>query len=284
MNNQELKDYIETQEKQHYESLRNLFKWIIGALTILFTAGASIIGANLYQINNKVDLELTEAKEKIAELKSEGKQYLIDAERRANLQIELIEKEAKIAALEAVKIKVERELQTPQVQQFIYSELRSNINDNLDLIVDESFNKASKSFDKLTRETSELNTAFHFAYWNDISQVKFLDSVAYNSNDRRLRETATFLFRKVQSSYKHFYGLNDNKRYSRQIQEKYTQTKDFNDIDLAKFLIDKILVEKESDELTPQFQALIELTGFNIEILEFQKLKKTITEPPYNIR
>ena len=58
MTNEELKNYIETQEKQHYESLRNLFKWISGALTIIFTAGAAIVGANIYQIKDNVKTDV----------------------------------------------------------------------------------------------------------------------------------------------------------------------------------------------------------------------------------
>jgi len=274
MNENELKNFIETQEKRHYESLRNLFQWIIGALTIIFTAGAAIIGANIYQINNRVDNELSEAKKKVEELKLESKQYLIDAKIQSDLQIELIEKEARLQALEAVKFKVEHELQSPQIQQFIYSELRKNINKNLDDLADKSFEKASTEFRELTRQSSDLNTAFQYTLWNDVSKVRHLDSISYYSKDKHLRLIADDLLNNVRKSYTHWYGFKKDKRYSLQFRETYKETSNLNDEELLKYLIDKIWKEDDSEDITKQFYTIMDLYEKPIKLFEFHKLEQ----------
>jgi len=216
---EKLKDFIETQEKKHYQSLRDLFKWIVASLTIIFTAGAAIVGANIYQINENVKNELREAKSEVATLKSESNSFLLSVEKRSNFQVELIEKEAKLNALAAIKLNIEEELQSPVIQQHLYSELRKNINNNLDVLAEESFGKATKDFKKSTRQISELNTAFHYAYWNDISKVKYIDSISYYSRDKDIRDIACDFLNKLSTAYIGWYGFEKNTNYSIQYRE-----------------------------------------------------------------
>jgi len=271
---EKLKDFIETQEKKHYQSLRDLFKWIVASLTIIFTAGAAIVGANIYQINENVKNELREAKSEVATLKSESNSFLLSVEKRSNFQVELIEKEAKLNALAAIKLNIEEELQSPVIQQHLYSELRKNINNNLDVLAEESFGKATKDFKKSTRQISELNTAFHYAYWNDISKVKYIDSISYYSRDKDIRDIACDFLNKLSTAYIGWYGFEKNTNYSIQYRELDKIASGLNDIELRDYLLKKILSEKDSGLLTKEFQAYLNLIEGDIKLLEFHKLKK----------
>ncbi len=273
MTESELKSFIETQEKQHYDSLRNLFKWIIGSLSVIFSVGAAVIGINVYQIKSGISDDLREAKLEIATLKSDSKDQLAELRSRTDLQIDLIKREAQLEALTAVRSKVDYELSSPQVQQFIYSELRQNINNNLDQLVNESFGRASSDFNKMTREVSNLNTMFQYTIWNDVSKVRYLDSVSYLSPDKQIRDVASDLLKNVRDWYSSWSEFDYNTRYSIQYRKKFKETAEMTDEELRKHLRKIVFNESDSELVTLQFQALIDLYEGKLNMFEFQKLK-----------
>jgi len=269
-----LKTHIESQEKQHYESLIKMFKWLMGIVAIVFTAGAGILTYNISEIKENIKTELETSRTYIDTLKSDANRYLAKTKNQADLNIGLIEKEARIEALSAIKIKLANELQKPTVQNYIYSELRNNIDENLDILTRESYDESAREFKDLTRNTSDLIIAYQQAIWNNVDKVKYLDSIAYNSNNKELRENAKYLIDKVRKNYVTYFGLREQKRYSEQIRTIYKETVNYTERELVVYLIKKIESELDSEYLTKQFQSLIEITGSELKVLEFEKLKR----------
>lgn len=274
MNNEE--DQLSAREqKLHYESLINLAKWIVGVIGLIFTVGGGIVGCNVYQINSNLEAEVKESRERVAKISDEALKIIADLERTTDLKISDAEKQIRSEILLTVRANVQEELSTPRLQQLIYSELRTNVKDNLDDLVDESFKDAAKDIDKYITDVGDVNLMYQeFFTFNTVASIRYLDSVRYNSNDRRLRQAAQILIDRAVEEKGKYMGLKSDERFLNQLITFFPQYKDLSDKQVSLKLKKEIFSVDDIESITKYFQVLEDLTDGEIKMYEFSKLKK----------
>ena len=128
--------------------------------------------------------------------------------------------------------------------------------------------------DSLTNKLilSKLNAAFLEATFNNLEQLKFIDSIESGINP--LNNVASIFMERIRANYIYWYGYKKETNPLAEYQKDFPETLKFSAYEMKNYLIQKILSETESDKLTNHFQALLPLIGNTIKLFEFQKLKE----------
>lgn len=263
------------EQKLHYESLISLAKWIVGIIGVIFTVGGGIVGCNVYQINRNLEAEVKESRERVASISEEALKVITNLERATDIKISDVEKQIRSEILLTVRTNVQEELSTPRLQQLIYSELRTNVKNNLDDLAEESFATAAEEIDRYITDVGDLNLMYQeFFTFNTVLSIKYMDSIRYNSNDRRLRQAAqTLIIRSIGEKVKHM-GFKSEERYLNQLVAFFPEYKDLTDKQILSRLKKKISSVDDIGSITKYFQVLEDITDGKIKMYEFSKLKK----------
>lgn len=292
-------EFLETQEKKHYESLISLFKYSLATFATFVALFSTYAGCSIREMKSNVDSIVVQSNKRIdeIELKSDKKLenielkadkkleevmkrselFLENSYRQTQFQVSIIQNEAKNNAIAAAKERVEHELERPQIQNFINSELSKGIDEQLDIIVDESVNKFSKKYIELTKNTIELHIAFQLSFNNRTDKIKFIDSISIYGFDKNLRKIALEYKKQIRENYTEIYfeGHGNSNIYAENFRRNNKSYSNYSDKELALKIIELIgtIKLKPAFLFTDYFMVLKQLTEGEIDLFDFEKLK-----------
>ena len=205
------KDYKSSEEKRHYKSLINFFKFLLGAIAVLTGYVAWIIGGSLNDVKKGASDELSNLKNELQETRKIYEETLInlrtDADKEmANLrdntkimqdfqkdiisiQIAAIREDARNLALSSAKERIDEAFRGNNIQSEIDSTAKRELNGRLDYYV-KNINQSYELMNNLILLSDRV-------YWGDRLALDELDSLAYYSDNINLQKAAkSLLFQK----------------------------------------------------------------------------------------
>ena len=184
-----------SQEKMHYDSLISLFKYVIGATTLLAGVVVFMIGSSLTEIKKTISDDVKESAKKLESVKSDADKTVADTKANAKevlqytrdlttIQINLLKEEAKNLALSSARNKVEEAFKNNNVQTLIDVTARKEINDKLKEVVKEETDKTREVFSYQI----QLTIAFDQIGKRNRESLNYMDSLSNDAENEVIRK------------------------------------------------------------------------------------------------
>ncbi len=212
-----------SQEKLHYDSLISLFKYVIGAFTLLAGVVVFMIGNSLNEIKKNITEEVAQSTKKlenvksdadktVAETKADSKEVLQYTRDLTTMQISLLKEDAKNLALSSARNKVEEAFKNNNIQTLIDLTARKEVSDKLKDVVKVETDKTREIFEYLPK----IQIAVEQIGYDSYKDLCFVDSLSNYAENDMIRNYSKSLLLQKGGNFDYNYNLrspfNDSSR------------------------------------------------------------------------
>ncbi len=289
-------------EKQHYETLISIFKYMVGAITILAGVVAWIIGSSLSDVKKDLSGELQQLKVEIGAMRTESqisiKESGVEADKQiehlrkntetylnltkdiTSMQISTLREDAKNLALSSARLRIEEAFKTNDIQLQVETAAKKEIGNRLDEIVKREIEKTTSVFDNFPI----LTNAYDRIRWGDRKALDILDSLANYSDNPTIRRVAKgYLLQKgidYEQSGFDFEGHNIS-QFNPLDQLGIKVSNPISKTDSTRIISDLVkIILKDADlyKVLYGFLALKKLTGIDLKTFDFNAVRKMVNK------